>query len=370
MKQTYEKIIALTFFMGMVSLSALGLCRCEGSSGMDVLGDAGDAGDTALDGHSGSDGDTDTDSDGDTDAQGDGGDTDGDGDTDSDGDTDGGGDTDGDGDTDTDGDSDASDDAASDKGCGSDPKYHAACKDARKFDLCLGNDVVEERDCLDEGANYFCCPFGGNTCTGITTDANARCVKVCLNRVLILLDRSASMDGTKWTQAKDAISYLTTTFPELDVGLSVFATDSNCAVGAEVVQIAPNNGTAIQNWLTTNNSPDSNTPLWQAMNYLHTNPPVGFGDIQYKRSIIIITDGSPNCSIGTGARNKLITSTTNLVSDGYKVYIIGFGSGVNASYLNAIAQNGGTTFTTYFIANDTAGLQQAFDAIAGDLHSC
>jgi len=234
--------------------------------------------------------------------------------------------------------------------------YAIECTDTRTYRECAsdGSEWSEDIECPH---SYICDEDEGG------------CLKFCQNRVLIILDRSGSMQGTKWTQAGEAIDFLVTTYTDFEFGLSVFPTDNDCAVGSPVVAVPDNSAAEINGWMASN-SPNGMTPMLEAMQQVHNSMPDGLDAEEYQRSVIIIADGSPNCDAPAFPRNALVAATNDLVSDGLKVYVIGFGTGVNANLLNAIAAAGGTSFPTYFQANNQTSLKDAFDQIALDLHSC
>ena len=81
-------------------------------------------------------------------------------------------------------------------------------------------------------------------------------------------------------------------------------------------------------------------------------------------------------ALGFGLGGHTATQFADLTSQivektGISVFAIGFGDGVDADQLNAIAQNGGTDFTTYFDAADGTALETALNTIGESVHvSC
>jgi hypothetical protein len=80
------------------------------------------------------------------------------------------------------------------------------------------------------------------------------------------------------------------------------------------------------------------------------------------------TDCGTLCLVGS-----LASHTTSIrETHGIKSFAIGFGGtgGTMASELNAIASNGGTSFTTYLEADDGAALAAALESIASTVITC
>ena len=90
--------------------------------------------------------------------------------------------------------------------------------------------------------------------------------------------------------------------------------------------------------------------------------------------VILVTDGLPDTDMngnivvdpigvptGTTATNAAAISASNLLNSGVKTYVVGFGSGIKAPPLNAIANAGGTV-SSYF-ASDYPTLANALDSI-------
>jgi hypothetical protein len=62
--------------------------------------------------------------------------------------------------------------------------------------------------------------------------------------------------------------------------------------------------------------------------------------------------------------------TANLLAQGIRTFVIGFGGGYTPGALNAIAAAGGTPFTEFLVASDTKSLKAAFAQIASNVVSC
>ena len=192
-------------------------------------------------------------------------------------------------------------------------------------------------------------------------------------RVMILIDHSASMSGSKWDIARNAIYNLMDTFAvtSLEFGLDVLpdATDYSCQVAAPVViDSGPDTETDISDALAAMVT-TSTTPIYDAMNaFIDPDYAPGLAANMYDKYLVLVTDGMDSCtSLGT---SDFINLTSLLVSMGIKVIVVGFTIDVDPAQLNAIAANGGTDFTTYLDAADETSLNAAFTAIGSSIINC
>ncbi|GAB4299592.1 MAG: hypothetical protein Kow0090_15020 [Myxococcota bacterium] len=196
--------------------------------------------------------------------------------------------------------------------------------------------------------------------------------------VLIVLDRSGSMEGSKWSAAKNAvntmvysptvgqdkISYGLMLFPEwpteYDCWLFICDCENCCDAGKIDVGVALNTGNVIMSTLNNGNAaPDGNTPLGStlnaAANYSGINNP-------NKRSyVLLITDGAETCN------GDPVGGVRTLRNKNIKTFVVGFGSGVDPDTLNQMAVEGGTQRSPqkpyYYQADNQAELTQALEAI-------
>ena len=207
--------------------------------------------------------------------------------------------------------------------------------------------------------------------------------------ILILLDRSGSMEGSKWNDAKSAIDDMTQSFQtQIRFGLELFATDSTCCVDQVQVPIQPNAYSPIHTAMN-NTNPVTSTPIQMAVryaktyyeSYLPTDP-----EPLRKHYVLVVTDGGSNCGgrceddcddswkctglfgdAGMGSNPAPdVSALRNLLSGGrtydIKTYVIGFGSGVDAGQLGSMASAGGTG--AYYQADDQNSLRAAMEDIA------
>jgi len=216
---------------------------------------------------------------------------------------------------------------------------------------------------------------GGNVCAEQDFD-----IKFMPIRIMILQDMSSSMSEgtpTKWNQAKGALTPLLDTWGnDIEFGFDRFPNNGYCGVAAGVIMdCAANNASNIKTRINSI-SPNGNTPLYCALNQ--------FTDTSYAPNltskdalgyILLVSDGAGNCGLncsgsGNESAQQLAQVTGQLLTMGIKTYVIGFGTGVSAQQLNAIAQAGGTGSSTYINAQNQADLQKAFQDIAAAVVSC
>ncbi len=289
----------------------------------DSTGDEGSESDSDGDGDG--DGDTDGDGDGDGDTDGDG---DGDGDGDSDGDVDGDGDGDGDGDT--------------------------------------------EKICMDWNV-----PLDNRPA-----------------HVMLLEDVSASMvwdadlreipPPNKWSWAKEAIASMVTSFDDqIMFGLDIFSNapfgEDDCSVSPVVLMDAAEENADPIIAKLEEIEPWGNTPIYRAMaRFKDPDHAPAFLDESGRQFLVLITDGADTCHptdpdgwSGASAHELGELTTELLVSYGISTIAIGFDkTTVDEEQLLAIAEAGGTEFTTYLEAEDADSLGAVLEEIAWSVIGC
>jgi von Willebrand factor type A domain len=223
--------------------------------------------------------------------------------------------------------------------------------------------------------------------------------------ILIVQDKSGSMGnndadksctggcGTsaKWAQVSSALTtVVTSTDQSINWGLKFFSDDGSCGASADpVVTVGAGKGSAVSAAIA-NTSPAGSTPTRDAITtgaaYLAT-----LNDTNPKY-LLLATDGLPNCPVGcagmTGMLPKSCTNTDNPSEDmaaedavsaaaaqGFKTFVIGIGTVTAAeATLNQLAVNGGVpqtgAATSYYAATDPTALENALNAIIGQVASC
>jgi hypothetical protein len=220
-------------------------------------------------------------------------------------------------------------------------------------------------------------------------------IEVAPVRLMIFEDMSYSMadpdvaDPTNWSQAKPALTTMLDnwTGEQIEFGFDIFPDDSagplqGCHVEAPVVfDCAPGNEAVIIDYLDDNTPGGAATPMHCGMaNFLDPAYAPSFTDPQADSYLLVVSDGVDNCGEGCCAQifnpechaseDEFADLTEQLVDAGMGVFVIGFGDGVDEGQLNAIASHGGTSFTSFFDANDEASLQDALETIAASVVSC
>ncbi|MFO0555356.1 MAG: VWA domain-containing protein [Polyangiaceae bacterium] len=197
--------------------------------------------------------------------------------------------------------------------------------------------------------------------------------------VLIVLDRSGSMNdmipgGTKWDVARAAINQVISSYGSgVQFGLMLYpGTDlagnqgMQCGPGAVFVDPAPATGPTISSDLAMANTTSFGTPTAEALTAL-----VGYApllDPNRDNFILLITDGQSTCADPVPVVTSIFGQAPSV-----KTFVVGFGSAVDPTELDAMAQAGGTAgpmMPYYFQADDATALNTAFATIAGSVLSC
>jgi len=214
--------------------------------------------------------------------------------------------------------------------------------------------------------------------------------------LLILLDRSGSMDGdvpgtgqNRWEVARDAIFAVTTEFNEsIDFGLATYSSclPGGCSAGAIVVPILPLAAPLIQDFLDGTVGVGSSDGMGMTgdghIEYLcdSGNPETSTGvalqalvgepslqDPARANAILLLTDGgeSGECTDdidGPGGAANLLAQAVPV-----QTFAVGMG-GASLDQLQEIATAGGTDMP--YFADQPADLQMALAAIAVAVASC
>jgi MYXO-CTERM domain-containing protein len=180
--------------------------------------------------------------------------------------------------------------------------------------------------------------------------------------MMITLDKSGSMSGTKWTQAQQAVTYVVNNYRnQLRLGLVLYPSNSSCAKGTVRVDVGGNEDQIIT--IVNGTSAVGGTPIAATLMELNQYRPLK--DVNRRNFIMLITDGEEYCAAQPG---EAVGQAAVLLQGGIRTYVIGFGSGVDANSLNAIAQAGGTDrgndgVAPFYYQADTGQLQAVMTEI-------
>jgi hypothetical protein len=243
------------------------------------------------------------------------------------------------------------------------------------------------------GAGHRCNPDSGRCELGQGCGQSQFEISALPPNMLILLDRSGSMDGdadgdTRWNVAKQAINAVTSDYDDkARFGLATYSAclAGGCSAGTVVVPIEESNADAVQAFL--DNTLDERSDDGQEtdddghIRYLcdSGDPETSTGaslaalvgeasllDPTRTNAVVLLTDGEENeecaddCDGPCGAEALLEQSPS------VKTYVIGLG--VNADAIDAIAEAGDTEHAIE--ATNQAELSDAFDQVAAAVASC
>ena len=208
--------------------------------------------------------------------------------------------------------------------------------------------------------------------------------------ILLVMDRSGSMEGEKWTQTKAAVgAVLGTHDANTRFGLLMFPSSSCSVASSPHVGFGLGAGQPIVDAMqaegTTGSTPTAKA-LDRARALLASDPSPG------PQVVILATDGKPNCTKSCApcgcalgcdffcfnedqcTEDEVFSAVDNLAGDGVPVYVVGMdGSSSAEDMLNEIAEAGGTALPGPVKYYDTANgdeLASALQAIAGSVDSC
>lgn len=197
--------------------------------------------------------------------------------------------------------------------------------------------------------------------------------------LLIVFDRSSSMNeragnDTKWNIARNATYNLLNTYSgQIRFGLNMFPgldlecdQGQRCGPGAINVELMPTSEGAIADTLMRAGTCNLGTPIAEALTPLTSYAPLE--DPSRGNYILLLTDGMANCEDPVPVVTELRNQNPEI-----KVFVVGFGRGVDPQQLRDMARAGGTArmgTPEYYQADDAASLRSAFAAIAGAVLSC
>lgn len=241
-------------------------------------------------------------------------------------------------------------------------------------------------------------PLPKDSLLPVCGDETVTVAKVLPATVLVVLDRSGSMSGQKWTDAQAAINTIAEAYEgTLRFGLLMYPkADDLCVVANSpdvpfALQNANKLATAMAGASLMNGTPTGGALVAAAQL-------LSFVDPASQRVVVLATDGQPTCpsscsscqASGDGLclngscslcakkkdciRKELEDTVGGLLASGVKTYVIGLpGSDKGADNLNAIAEAGGTAQPgdpKYYAVSDAQTMGEALAAITGAVSSC
>lgn len=207
--------------------------------------------------------------------------------------------------------------------------------------------------------------------------------------LMFVLDRSCSMRNdlagtmtSKWQAAVDAITHVIGTYdPQIRWGATLFpdTTGQSCSQDAIPVPLGAGNGSTISSMLSASLDPANAlypagpcvTNIDTGLEQAATDP--GLTDPARKSYLMLVTDGAQSSCNAGGGNTGSLAAVQDLYQHGVATFVVGFGSQVNATFLNQVADAGGvalTGTTRYYQADTASDLDQAFQTIGNLVVSC
>lgn len=218
--------------------------------------------------------------------------------------------------------------------------------------------------------------------------------------VMLVVDRSGSMNGGKLNDVKDKFAsdggFLAKTGAGAQFGLILFAGGEQCRAGS-IVQPVGASTDAVRQTLQSATS-IGGTPTAASLSAVLDDPKMNTPEAGRDRFVMLLTDGAPNCNSSLDASNcrrttgtcnppsqccldddATIQRVTELANQGIKTFIIGFGSetgdpsSLAYEVLNRAAEAGGLAKAQepkFYQANDSADLAKALDAFGSVILTC
>ncbi|MGB1699889.1 MAG: vWA domain-containing protein [Nannocystaceae bacterium] len=209
---------------------------------------------------------------------------------------------------------------------------------------------------------------------GIMGEAGGACDEVTVTgepeppNIMLILDRSCSMAGQRWTDLQTVVTSLVTNYDaEVNFGAQFYPQvvgPDDCSSVTLDVPVAPMNGATITN-LINGNGPTGLTPTLPAVqtSVTHLQGLMSEGD----KVQILIADGDVNeCGTATDVESALSAAYNGGVDLSIPTYAVSVGG--TLTQLQNFAVAGGTG--NYIETSDLSSLNAAIDAIVEGVLSC
>ena len=192
----------------------------------------------------------------------------------------------------------------------------------------------------------------------------------CVPPMLFVVDRSGSM-GPHWEAVHTSVQSLLTEHEDAIVALMEFPNGSSvdgCGVSSGLqVGFDFANQPEFDNYFATT-PPSGKTPLVETMEYIASSAPEIFG--VYKGSIVVLSDGVDTC-VTDDPTPRLRDAATQLnAAHGVRTYVIGYNFTGDTAQLDALAEAGGTSYSSPIQVGNEAALLEAFQGVVSDVKLC
>ena len=227
--------------------------------------------------------------------------------------------------------------------------------------------------CASESRLVVCSDNGtawqtATVCSGDTACVQGKCVlKLCLQQVLLMIDRSGSMAGA-WDIVESSVVDLIEGNPAARFGALGFPSDGACGVDLEPdVPMATYATKQMKTFFSK--PPSGSTPLRFALATVAEEAPAIWGE--EGGVLVVLSDGGETCAPDGNLLGHLGSLTAELRDvHGVQTWVIGYDFEGDAAQLDAIAAEGGTGETQHLPAGDEDELKDAFRRVVEDWKLC
>jgi len=187
------------------------------------------------------------------------------------------------------------------------------------------------------------------------------CVKP---EVLLLVDRSSSMDGERWEFTQRTLVDIATTYAaRARLGVRAFPSGANGCEAGGISAPAFDNEDAFSGL----SEPDqqAQTPIAGAFDGVEA----VFGDPDEQETVVLLTDGDETC----GEADDVVDRVSALRVLGLRTYAVGISQQANGELLERVGVAGGTSGDpgrSYFVIEDGDDLEATLDTILAELDTC
>ena len=192
----------------------------------------------------------------------------------------------------------------------------------------------------------------------------------CVPTMLFVVDRSGSM-GPHWEAVNASVQSLLSQNDDAIFALMEFPNGTSidgCGVSAGLqVGFSFANKPEFENYFTAT-PPSGKTPLVETMELIASSAPDIFG--VYRGSIVVLSDGVDTC-VTEDPTPRLRDAATQLEAmHGVRTYVIGYNFSGDTAQLDALAEAGGTSYSSPIQVGNEAALLEAFQGVVDDIKLC